>query len=203
VRSSSSVTAPGCSCGGYDCGPMQAPGITRHRRPFLAPLWVSLCGLVLLAALAWAFYRSGPTTVIFLVQPVEAPPGTIDDPPLAPDGEARALRLAQIFGGTSRIDAIYETSDRRSAQTAAPLAERLHRAPVVFASADAPAVAARALREHPGDTLLVVGTGSALTQMVRQLTGAAPTTAAADEPDLLYVVSIPRFGRAHVVRLRI
>jgi broad specificity phosphatase PhoE len=182
---------------------MQAPGITRHRRPFLAPLWVSLCGLVVLAALAWAFYRSGPTTVIFLVRPVEAAPGTIDDPPLAPDGEARALRLAQMFGSSSGIDLIYETSDRRSVQTAAPLAERLHRAPVVFASGDAPAVAARAVREHPGGTLLVVGTGAALARMIRQLTGAPPPAAAADEPDSLYVVSIPRFGQAHVVRLRI
>jgi 2,3-bisphosphoglycerate-dependent phosphoglycerate mutase len=182
---------------------MQAPGITRHRRPFLAPLWVSLCGLVVLAALAWAFYRSGPTTVIFLIRPVEAAPGTIDDPPLTPEGEARALRLAQMFGASSGIDVIYETSDRRSAQTAAPLADRLHLAPVVFASADAPAVAARALREHPGGTLLVVATGGALAQMVRQFTGVAPPAAAADEPEVLYVVSVPRFGRAHVVRLRI
>jgi 2,3-bisphosphoglycerate-dependent phosphoglycerate mutase len=180
---------------------MQAPGITRHRRPFLAPLWVSLCGLVLLAALAWAFYRSGPTTVVFLIRPVEAPPGTIDDPPLAPEGEARASRLAQMFAGG--VDAIFETRDRRSAQTAAPLAERLHRAPVVFASDDAAAAAARALREHPGGTMLVVGTGTALAQMIRQLTGAAPPAAAADEPDVLYVVSVPRFGRAHLVRLRI
>jgi broad specificity phosphatase PhoE len=182
---------------------MQAPGITRHRRPFLAPLWVSLCGLVLLAALAWAFYRSGPTTVIFLVRPVEAAPGTIGDPPLAPEGEARALRLAQTFGGSSGIEVIYETSDRRSEQTAAPLAERLHRVPVVFPSAEAAAVAARALREHPGATLLVVAPGDALAHMIRQLTGAAPPAAAADEPDVLYVVSIPRFGRAHVVRLRV
>jgi 2,3-bisphosphoglycerate-dependent phosphoglycerate mutase len=180
---------------------MQAPGITRHRRPFLAPLWVSLCGLVLLAALAWAFYRTGPTTVIFLIRPVEAAPGTIDDPPLAPEGEARASRLAQMFGGG--VDAIYETRDRRSAQTAAPLAERLHRAPVVFTNDDAAAIAARALREHPGGTMLVVGTGGALAQMIHQLTGAAPPAAAADEPDVLYVVSVPRFGRAHLVRLRI
>jgi 2,3-bisphosphoglycerate-dependent phosphoglycerate mutase len=182
---------------------MQAPGITRYRRPFLAPLWVSLCGLVLLAALAWAVYRSGPTTVIFLIRPVEAAPGTIDDPPLAPEGEARASRLAQMFGVSGGVDAIYETRDRRSAQTAAPLAERLHRAPVVFASDDAATVAARALREHSGGTMLVVGTGAALAQMVRQLTGAAPPAAVPDESDLLYVVSVPRFGRAHLVRLRI
>jgi broad specificity phosphatase PhoE len=182
---------------------MQAPGITRHRRPFLAPLWVTLFGLVVLGALAWTFYRRGPTTVIFLIAPVESAPGTIDDPPLAPEGEARALRLARMFGSESGVDVIYEANDRRSAQTAAPLAERLHRAPVVFASAAAPAVSAQAVREHPGATLLVVASSGALAAMIHQLTGAAPPATAADESDLLYIVSVPRFGQAHLVRLRI
>src|SRR5262249_54098683 len=35
---------------------MAAPGITRHRRPFLAPVWVSLLVAVLLAGVGWAFY---------------------------------------------------------------------------------------------------------------------------------------------------
>jgi phosphohistidine phosphatase SixA len=185
---------------------MQAPGITRHRRPFLAPLWVTLLGVVLLAALAWTLYRSGPTTVVFLVRPADKDPGTIDDPPLAPEGEARAARLAQMFGGDGgpgRIDVIYESSDRRAEQTAAPLAERLHRAPVVFASADAAAVISRALREHAGGTLLVVATGTVVPQMIHVLTGAPAPPAAPDDSDLIYVVSVPRLGTAHPVRLRL
>jgi broad specificity phosphatase PhoE len=184
---------------------MHAPGITRHRRPFLAPLWAILLGAVVLAGIAWALYRSDLTTIVFLVRPAEKDPGTIADPPLAPEGEARASRLAQMFGGGSgpgRIDVIYETTDRRAEQTAAPLAERLHRAPEVFAADDAAAVAARAVREHPGGTLLVVATGAALPQMIRELTGAAAPLAAADESDQIYLVTIPRYGRARLVRLR-
>jgi broad specificity phosphatase PhoE len=184
---------------------MQAPGITRHRRPFLAPLWAILAGVVVLAALAWTFYRSDLTTVVFIVRPAESDPGTIDDAPLAPEGEARALRLAQMFGGASgpgRIDVIYESNDRRAEQTAAPLAERLHRAPVVFAGGDAEAVAARALREHPGGTLLIVATGAALPRMIHELTGAMAPAPAADESELIYLVSVPRYGRAHLVRFR-
>ena len=184
---------------------MQAPGITRHRRPFLAPLWVSLLGAVLLAAVAWTLYRSASTTVVFLVQAAEKEPGTINDPPLSPEGEARALRLAQMLGGSgadARIDAIYESDERRAEQTAAPLVERAHRAPVVFARTEAPAVAARALREHAGGTLVIVATGAVLVQMLRELTGAAAPLAAADETDVIYLVSVPRFGRTHLVRLR-
>ena len=73
---------------------------------------------------------------MFLVGPVEKDPGTIDDPPISPEGEARAQRLAQMFGGggSGRIDAIYVSDDRRAQQTAAPLAERLHLTPVVFSA---------------------------------------------------------------------
>lgn len=186
---------------------MEAPGITRHRRPFLAPLWVTLLGVLLLGGVGWTFYSiysSGTTTVVFLVGPVEKDPGTIDDAPLSPEGEARAQRLAQMFGGSGsgRIDVIYESDDRRAQQTAAPLAERLHRAPVVFSRADAPAMAARALREHAGGTLLVVATGPVLPLLIHELTGAAVPPAAPDEPHFIYVVSVPHFGRAHLVRFR-
>jgi len=183
---------------------MEAPGITRHRRPFLAPLWVTLLGVLLLGGIGWTFYSSGTTTVVFLVGSVEKDPGTIDDAPLSPEGEARAQRLAQMFGGSGsgRIDVIYESEDRRAQQTAAPLAERLRRAPVAFSSADAQATVARALREHAGGTLLVVATGPVLPLLIHELTGAAVPPAAPDEPDFIYVVSVPRFGGAHLVRFR-
>ena len=54
------------------------------------------------------------------------------DPPLSADGQEQAKRLAARLA-TTRIDAIYVTSLCRTAQTAAPLAERLGLAPVVEA----------------------------------------------------------------------
>ncbi len=83
-----------------------------------------------LFALGWAFYNAATTTVVFLVRPAEKTPGAIDDPPLSPEGEARAERLAHMFGdetGAGRLAGIYESEDRRAQQTAAPLVERLHR----------------------------------------------------------------------------
>jgi broad specificity phosphatase PhoE len=184
---------------------MEPPGITRYRRPFLAPVWVSLLVALVIAGLAWAFYRSGTTTVVFLVHAAEKVPGTIDDPPLAPEGEERAQRLAHMFGdstGAGTIDAIYESAERRAQQTAAPLIERLHRTPVVFQAADARITAGRAVHEHRGGTVLVIAGGSALSEMIRELTGADLGPAAPDDPDLIYVVSVPSFGRAHLVRFR-
>jgi len=181
---------------------MQAPGITRHRRPFLAPLWVSLLAALVFAGVVWTFYRGVTTTVIVLVRPVEKEPGTIEDPPVSPEGEAQAQRLAQMFGmasGAGGLDAIYESDDRRAQQTVAPLAERLHRAPVVFRSEAVKAAAARILREHGGGTVLVVASGSSLPLMIRELGGIDPAGLPSD-PNTFFVISLPSFGRAHLVR---
>jgi broad specificity phosphatase PhoE len=145
--------------------------------------------------------------VVFLVRPVEKNLGTIDDPPISPEGEARAERLAHMFGeevrGAGRLDGIYESEDRRAQQTAAPLVERMHRSPVVFRAAEARAAAARALREHAGGTILIIASGAALPQMVQQLAGTALADAGGDDADVVYVVSVPRIGRAHLARFRL
>jgi len=183
---------------------MEPPAITRHRRPFLAPLWVGALIALAVGLVAFGIYRSATTTVVFLVRPLEKDPGTIADPPVSPEGEERAERLAHMFGesGGGGIDAVYVSDDRRALQTAAPLIERLHRAPVVFAAADARAAAARALREHGGGTVLMIASGPLLAQVVEELAGAKLPAGAQDDPDLICVVSIPTVGRARVVRFR-
>ena len=129
---------------------MEPPVITRHRRPFLAPLYLGVLAAVVFFAIGWAFYDTATTTVVFLVRPVEKNPGTIDDPPVSPEGEARAERVAHMFGdeirGPGRLDGIYESEDRRAEQTAAPLIERMHRAPVVFGATGRAAAAHQGAR---------------------------------------------------------
>jgi len=181
---------------------MEAPGITRHRRPFLAPLWVTLLAALVVAAIAWAFYHDATTTVVLLVRAADKEPGTIEDPPMSQEGEARAQRLALMFGdGAGGLVAVYESDERRAQQTVAPLAERLHLAPVVFKGAEAGPTAARILREHPGATVLVVASAAALPAMISELAGVA-VPAASDPANVLYVVSVPSIGRAQLTRLR-
>jgi broad specificity phosphatase PhoE len=186
---------------------MAPPGITRRRRPFLAPLYLGALAAAVLFALGWAFYNTATTTVVFLVRPMEKNPGAIDDPPLSPEGEAHAERLAHMFGddpgGVGRLDGIYESDDRRAQQTAAPLVERLHRSPVVFPASEARVTAARVLHEHPGGTVLVIASDAALAEMVQELTGMPRVPAATDDAALVYVVSVPSIGRPHLARFKL
>ena len=184
---------------------MEPPGITRHRRPFLAPVWVTLLTLLLGAAIAFTAYRGAATTVVALASAGEKDPRTIDDPPISAEGERRAQRLAQMFAGGSgpgRLDALYVSGERRAQQTAAPLAELLHLAPAAYDAGQAAAAAASLLRGHEGGTVLVVAGAVAVQQSLRQLAGADAAAGASADPDLLYIVSVPSFGRPHVLRLR-
>ena len=63
--------------------------------------------------------------------------------------------------------------------------------------------AARVLREHTGGSVLVIGSGATLPQMIRELNGVDIVAAAQGESDILYVLSVPSFGRAHLVRIRL
>lgn len=184
---------------------MEPPGITRHRRPFLAPLWVTLLALLLAAGVVYSVYRSAATTVVVLASSGEKDPATIDDPPISAEGERRAQHLAQMFapgGDGGRVAALYVSGERRAQQTAAPVAELAHLAPTVYEARDAAAVAAGLLHSHPGGAVLVIGGPAVLQQFLRQLTGSGSAGQEAADPDLLYIVSVPSFGRPQVLRLR-
>jgi broad specificity phosphatase PhoE len=183
---------------------MDAPAVTRSRRPFLAPVWLTMLAALFVLCVAFALYRSASTTVVVLVRPAEKEAGTIDDPPLSEAGEQRAQRLAQMLGdatGVGQIDAIYVSNTRRAQQTAAPLAERLGKRTVVV-EGDAAAAASRVMREHDGGTVLFVGSTASVPQLVHELSGLEVGAGTEKEHDTLYVVSIPTFGRASVLRLR-
>jgi hypothetical protein len=91
------------------------------------------------------------------------------------------------------------SAERRAQQAAAPLAELLRLWPTGYDVKDAAAVATGLVRAHEGGAVLVVGGTAALQQFLRQLAGAGD---AAAEPDLLYIVSVPSFGRPRVLRLK-
>src|SRR5207249_11380132 len=100
-----------------------------------------------------------------------------------------------MFGdvdGGGRLDAIYVSDDRRARQSAAPLAERLHRTPVVFSSREARSAAARVLHEHPGGTVLVIGSGATPAQMIQELAGANTVPAGQGASDAIYMRSEER-----------
>jgi phosphohistidine phosphatase SixA len=184
---------------------MEAPAVTRYRRPFLAPVWLTMLAVVCALVVAVVIYRSALTTVVVLVRPAEKEAGTIDDPPLAPDGEQRAQMLAQMLGdntGVGKLDGIYVSDSRRAQQIIQPLAERLGKHPIVIPSGDIGSMASRITRGHDGGTVLFVGNGSNVPRLVDELSGIEVGSSNDTEHDTLYIVSIPTFGRANVLRVR-
>jgi phosphohistidine phosphatase SixA len=164
-----------------------------------------MLAIVVALGVAFAIWRSAYTTVVVLVRPADKEAGTIDDPPLSPDGEQRAQMLAQMFGATSgvgRVEAIFVSEGRRAQQIIAPLAERLGQRPVIVPGNDAGAVANRITRGHDGAAVLFVGNRSLVPQLVRELSGIEPAASTDREHDTLYVVSIPTYGRANVLQLK-
>jgi phosphohistidine phosphatase SixA len=184
---------------------MEPPAVTRYRRPFLAPVWLTMLAIVCALGVAVAVYFSALTTVVVLVRPAEKEAGTIDDPPLSPDGEQRAQMLAQILGettGVGHLDAIFVSDSRRAQQVIQPLAERLGKQPVVVPSDDIGAMASRITRGHDGGAVLFVGNGGSVPQLVHELSGIQVSPSNDTEHDTLYVVSIPTYGKANVLRMK-
>ena len=185
---------------------MEAPAlVNRHRRPFLLPVWLSMLAAVIAIGVAAMVYRSAKITVVVLVHPVDKEVGTIDDPPLSSEGEQRAQRLAHLFGDTAaagRLNAIYASDSRRAQQTAAPLANLLDTRPVLVPVKDVRGTAARVVREHEGQSVLIVDTSENVSQLLRTLSGRDVAVAGDDESDTVFVVSIPTFGESNVLRLR-
>jgi broad specificity phosphatase PhoE len=188
---------------------MEAPAIiNRHRRPFLLPVWLTFAAVFALfvaAVVTFFIYRSATTTtVVVLARHAEKVVSSIQDPPLSEEGEQRAERLAQMFGrgkGVGKIDAIYVSDARRTQQTAAPLAQRLGTQPIVVPAADTKGLVSRVMHEHDGDTVLIVGHSNTVPQLIHELGDIDVPAIGDDEYDTLYVLSIPSFGHASLLRM--
>jgi broad specificity phosphatase PhoE len=159
--------------------------------------------MAVVAGVAYAVFSTPTTTLVVVARSLEKDPGTIDDAPLSAEGEQRAQRLAELLGGAhglGQLDAVYVSDSRRAQQTVAPVAERLGKHPIVVPANDPEGTAARVMDEHEGGSVLVVINGASLPQLVRQLSDI--DVGRDDEPDALYILSLPPFGRASVLRMR-
>lgn len=136
--------------------------------------FVRLCLAALIAALtpacATAQLASGQTAV-YVVRHLNTPAGE-RDPDLLPEGRRAAEALAAWFPRGELPRAIYISDFKRTRQTAAPLAARLHLTPIVYDPADTPALIAR-VRAEAG-VVLIVGHSNTVPDIIEQLGGARP-----------------------------
>src|SRR5580704_2282055 len=92
--------------------------------------------LALLIVLCFAWLpRVASAATIILVRHAERISAMSADSLLSPAGEERARQLSAVLKD-AQIQRIYVTEVRRTQQTAAPIAERLHLTPIVVAKDD-------------------------------------------------------------------
>ena len=179
-----------------------------QRRPFLTPIWLTVLGALLGAALlvcvVWV-WGTADSTMVIVIRHAEKRLDAGADPPLTPAGEARAAALSRMFGeagAPGHIDAIYVSAALRNRLTAAPLAARLGLVPVVVPADDARGLARRVLHEHGGGRVLVFGHSDTVPDIVAALGGGAHLPPLGDsEYGTMYIVSVPRIGRANLLRI--
>ncbi len=183
--------------------------VTFQRRPFLTPIWLTalaaVLGLSLAVFAAWEWGTASCTTIIVIRYAEKDLSAGTSDPPLTPAGQARAEQLAQMFGDAKNlghVDAIYTSPALRNRLTAAPLAKRLGIAATVVPADDPKGLARKALREHAGGRVLIVGHSDTVPQIVAALSGSSAVPEIGDEEyGTLYIVTVPRIGDANLLRL--
>jgi broad specificity phosphatase PhoE len=187
---------------------MAIPG-NLQRKPFLAPIGVAasvaIAATLVLLIVTWFLVTAKSTTIIVVrdAETVEDGSAPGADPPLGAAGEARAQSLARMFGDPhirDQIDAIYVSATIRSRSTAAPLAARLGLAPAVVPDHDPRALARRILHEHRGGRILVVAQSADIPDLVAALSRVRDIPPIAHgEYGTMYIVTVPRIGRANLL----
>ena len=180
-----------------------------QRRPFLTPIWVTGSTAAVALALAilavWVWATAGSTTVIVIRHAEKDSSVNATDPPLSQAGEARAALLVRMFGDAKdlgHVDAIYVSPALRNRQTAAPLAAQLGIEETIVPGDDPRALANRALREHHGGRVLIVGHGDTVPKIAAALSGNPNIPEiGAQEYGTMYIVTVPRIGHANLLRL--
>ena len=144
--------------------------------------------LALFAAVAGCVSAPAPTGPVWYVMRHLHTPAGERDPDLTAEGRRQAEMLAGMFR-EERPRAIYVSSYKRTAQTAAPLAARLGLTPIVYDPADTPALVAR-VRAGPRPAL-IVGHSNTVPDIVERLGGARPAELGEDDYGSIWRISGP------------
>ena len=184
---------------------MKKDHVVLQRRPFLIPIWLSVIAAAVVLILAIWLWGTVEATMVIVIRHAEKALGSVADPPLNAAGEARAERLAQMFGDAKapgHVDAIYISPALRSRLTAAPLAARL-RLTAEVATENPRSLVRRILQEHAGGIILVVAQLDTVPGIVAALSGNNHIPVLEpQEFGTMYIVTAPRIGHATVLRMK-
>lgn len=137
---------------------------------------------------------------VFLVRHAERAGDMGADPALTAQGVQRSEALARILAD-AQIQTIFATDTKRTQQTAAPLAEKLHLTPVVLPGKDVLGLIERLRGLKPEDVVLVVGHSNTVPQIVTGLGGETKPMPDTEFNRLLIFTTNPT-GKPTLVTLR-
>ena len=106
-----------------------------------------------------------------------------------------------MFSGTG-INAIYATQFKRTQETVKPLAEQTGLQPHIVDAKNTAEVVDQILTQHRGETILLAGHSDTVPQIVTALGGPTLATIPDSEYDNIFVVTVYRFGKAKVVKMK-
>jgi broad specificity phosphatase PhoE len=159
---------------------------------------VFLCFIFLVAAFAQS--ESNITTVI-LVRHAEKSTTPKDDPLLTDAGKTRAEHLAEILSSAG-VQAIYTSQFERTKLTAEPLAKKIAINASVIDAAKSNEFAKAIRAKNAGQTVLVVGHGNTLPEIIHALGGPEIPELDDNEFDSLFVLSVPQSGDSKLLKLK-
>ena len=139
-------------------------------------------------------------TTVVLVRHAEKAPAPASDPLLSEAGQARATALAAALADAG-VQAVIVTPFQRTRLTAAPLLEKRGLVPqVVTTTPTHVADVARAVREHKGHVVLVVGHSNTIPAIVGALGGPRLPDLCDGQYAQLFTLVIPEQGTPSLVR---
>jgi broad specificity phosphatase PhoE len=160
----------------------------------------AILGVVVVFAYFSTFSR--PVTTVILVRHAEKKiEPSNPDPDLAPEGVERAQEIARVFAD-AHINAIYATQYKRTQQTVKPLSDRIGVPVTLLDSKQTNDLLRQIQTTHRGQTVFVAGHNNTVPAIVSELSGETYPTIPESEYDNLYIVTIYRFGKAKVIKLK-
>lgn len=153
-----------------------------------------LRSLLLLAVLPLtaALAQDARPTVVIIVRHAEKAATPANDPPLTETGSERARALAAALGD-AKVDVVMHTPTRRTRDTAMPVAERFGLTTQVLPlgpMAQHANAVADAVRQHPGETVVVVGHSNTIMAYIAALGGPKRGDLCDHEYDGIYTLVI-------------
>jgi broad specificity phosphatase PhoE len=192
-------------------GDRQKSLVALRRRPLYSLVWLAALGavagigsLAMLGLAIW-LWSTADATIVIVIRHAEQELNGSADPPLSAVGQARAEALAQLFGrhgDPGSLDVILTSTALRSRATAAPVARRLGLTPIALAAANTGELVRRALHDHEGGRILIVAHADTIPKILAGLRGHSDPEPVTDtDYGAIYIVTVPRLGRANLVSL--